>query len=43
VIPIQKGFKMFYYAKKDIPLGDELFVWYGPDYGEKLIGKRDLE
>lgn len=42
VIPIQKGTKMFYYAKKNIKKGEELFVWYGPEYGKQLIGRDEL-
>lgn len=42
VEPIQKYFKMYYYAKRNIKKGEELFVWYGPDYGEELTGKREL-
>lgn len=43
VIAIQKMYKLFYYAKRDIKPNEELLVWYGPDYGEDLIGKKELE
>lgn len=42
VIPIQKGLKMYYYASRNIQKGDELFVWYGPEYGKQLIGRDEL-
>ena len=42
VVPIQKYFKMYYYAHKNIKKHQELFVWYGSEYAEKLIGRREL-
>ncbi len=36
VIPIQKNLKMYYYANRNIKKGEELFIWYGAEYGEKL-------
>ena len=38
VKPVQKGFEMHYYAKRDIKKGEELFVWYGPEYAKQLLG-----
>ena len=42
VKPIQRYFKMFYYSSKNIKKDDELFIWYGPEYGEQLIGRKEL-
>ena len=42
VSAVQKHYKMYYYALKNIKKGDELFVWYGPEYGEQLIGRETL-
>ena len=39
---IQKMYKMYYYTSKDIKKGEELFVWYGPEYGKKLTGRDHL-
>lgn len=43
VVPIQKQFKMYYYAKRDVSAGEELFVWYGSVYAKKLMGITDLK
>lgn len=43
VMAVQKNRKIFYYACKKIKEGDELFVWYGPEYGKQLTGKRVLK
>ena len=40
--PIQKGFKMFYYAKRHIKKGEEMMIYYGDDYYKKLTGKESL-
>ena len=34
---------IIYLAKRDIKPGEELLVYYGPDYSEYLIGKKELE
>lgn len=39
----QKRFSICYYASKEIKKGEELFVWYGEEYGEILTGKKSLE
>jgi SET domain-containing protein len=43
VIPVQRGFKMLYYSNKDIKPGEELFIWYGEEYGKQLTGKSKLD
>lgn len=32
----QRKNKVFYVAKRDIPAGEEILIWYGPGYGEQL-------
>lgn len=39
---VQNLFDIEYYAKKNIKKGDELFVWYGSEYGKQLIGRKRL-
>lgn len=40
---VQEGQNIVYYTLRPIKAGDELFVWYGPEYGKELIGKDTLD
>lgn len=39
----QDGIRIFFDAKRDIPAGEELLIWYGEAYGEWLLGKASLD
>lgn len=41
LLALQEGRRIFYHAKRAISPGEELLVWYGPAYGEWLLGKTE--